>query len=76
MATVLLAVSLADAKAWAEAQPAGPVVLVPVTPRSPHACRGVTADAVLATPGALLLAPEVLEALVAEAMVCVAWRRS
>ena len=49
MTVVLIAHSRLDAAAWVRRQPAPPARIVVVTPRSPAAARGWTADAVLMT---------------------------
>lgn len=49
MVRVLIAADHADARAWCERHGFRWAHLVVVTPRSPHAARGFTADAIYAT---------------------------
>lgn len=68
MTTILLAASQPDGAAWLAEQPAPPAVLV-VTPHSIDRSRGVTADAILATPAAAACAA--YDRMLATALPCI-----
>jgi len=68
---VLIASTMGEGRSWLADQPAPPARVVIVTPRSPNAARGYTADAVLITPAARQLPADVRQRLVASALPCV-----
>lgn len=70
---ILIASSQTDAKRWSQRQPAPPLGLVIVTPRTPHMARGVKAVAVLATDNARRHPRFPL--LLQETRPCTAWQR-